>query len=298
MITTTTNQQKQVMTYQVTFERDAKSFWDANANSLLAHESEYNLMIGITLGIISAERVWGELSCFTVRHGSEIVGQAMHTGGDKPLILTRMSTEAVDALVDATIENNFFPERVSGPAETAEYCASVFATRRGAKAHIFQRQGIYELKEVIWPTPDGGKLIGGTAQQRELTLEWAEHFVRECFPEEAEPKALAEDMVKNRLGAGHVYFWQTAEGDIVSMAGRNRESPNTATISWVYTPPEKRGRGYARSVVAHLSQLWLDRGKKACNLFTNLANPSSNKAYVSVGYEQLLEARIYSITKN
>ena len=283
------------MTYDVTFERDPQSFWDANAELLLRRESEYNLMIGITLGIISSERLWGELSFFTVRHGDEIVGQAMHTGGDKPLILSSMSEEAIEALVEATIANDFIPERVSGPAETAEYCANVFAARRGARAHIFQRQGIYELREVIWPSADGGKLISGAQEHRELTREWAEHFVRECFPEEPAPRAVAEDMVKNRLDAGHVYFWQTAEGDIVSMAGRNRESPNTATISWVYTPPQKRGRGYARSVVAHLSQLWLDRGKKACNLFTNLANPASNKAYVSVGYEQLREARIYSI---
>jgi predicted GNAT family acetyltransferase len=49
--------------------------------------------------------------------------------------------------------------------------------------------------------------------------------------------------------------------------------------------------------MAHLSQLWLDRGKEACNLFADLANPVSNRAYMSVGYVQLLESRIYTIEK-
>ena len=60
MKTTRPNQQRKTMTYHVTFERDAKSFWDANASSLLAHESGYNLMIGLTLGIISF--VWNHLA--------------------------------------------------------------------------------------------------------------------------------------------------------------------------------------------------------------------------------------------
>ncbi len=55
-------EKRTTMTYEITFGRDAKSFWDVNQASLSAHESAYNLPIGLLLGIISAERTWGEPS--------------------------------------------------------------------------------------------------------------------------------------------------------------------------------------------------------------------------------------------
>jgi predicted GNAT family acetyltransferase len=55
----------------------------------------------------------------------------------------------------------------------------------------------------------------------------------------------------------------------------------------VYTPPEKRNRGYASSLVAALSQHLLDGGRKFCFLYTDLANPTSNKIYRALGYEHV-----------
>ena len=55
-------------------------------------------------------------------------------------------------------------------------------------------------------------------------------------------------------------------------------------INFVYTPPEKRGKGYASAVVADLSQQILDSGKEFSALFTNLANPTSNNIYQKIGY--------------
>jgi predicted GNAT family acetyltransferase len=52
----------------------------------------------------------------------------------------------------------------------------------------------------------------------------------------------------------------------------------------VYTPPDLRGRGYASGVVAALSQHALDQGAAACMLFTDVANPTSNKIYQRIGY--------------
>jgi predicted GNAT family acetyltransferase len=285
------------MTHHVIIERDAQSFWKRYAEFLLRRESEHNLIIGHVLSILSSGSSRNDLLFFVIRQTSEVVGIAIYAGGDRPLLISDMSLEAAHALTEAIAVRSLMPRQVRGPAEPAECCARALAQRRGGLAQLTQRQGVYELRSVIWPDPGGGALVCGTREQQDLSVRWMEGFVRESFPEESEPTVRAKDIVERRLSAGHIYFWKNAEGDLVSMAARVRETPNTTSISLVYTPPERRGQGHARSVVAHLSQLWLDRGKTACNLFTNLANPASNRAYVRIGYVQLLESHIYTIEK-
>jgi predicted GNAT family acetyltransferase len=75
----------------------------------------------------------------------------------------------------------------------------------------------------------------------------------------------------------------------VSLAAFCGPTPNGMRIGPVYTPPQYRGKGYASANVAALSQRLLDSGRKFCYLFTDLANPTSNKIYQKIGYEQVCE---------
>lgn len=61
----------------------------------------------------------------------------------------------------------------------------------------------------------------------------------------------------------------------------------------VYTPREKRGKGYASACVAAMSQLLLNQGRKYCFLYTDLANPTSNHIYQAIGYEPVCDADMY-----
>jgi predicted GNAT family acetyltransferase len=59
-------------------------------------------------------------------------------------------------------------------------------------------------------------------------------------------------------------------------------------IGPVYTPPEHRGHGFASSVTAAASRDILDAGDIAC-LYTDLANPTSNRIYQALGYRRVLD---------
>jgi predicted GNAT family acetyltransferase len=59
----------------------------------------------------------------------------------------------------------------------------------------------------------------------------------------------------------------------------------------VYTPPEHRGHGYGSAVTAAASQIALDRGKRFCFLYTDLANPTSNAIYTRIGYRPVCDSR-------
>jgi PAS domain S-box-containing protein len=78
----------------------------------------------------------------------------------------------------------------------------------------------------------------------------------------------------------------------LSMTGRRRDGvvlpigKDGARVLAIYTPPEKRGRGYAQAMTAALTQRAFDEGRW-CTLFTDADNPITNKIYPRVGYRYL-----------
>jgi predicted GNAT family acetyltransferase len=61
-----------------------------------------------------------------------------------------------------------------------------------------------------------------------------------------------------------------------------------ARIGPVYTPAEFRGHGYANAAVAGVSQVLLDQGARVC-LFTDQANPISNRIYQRIGFRPVVD---------
>jgi len=55
-------------------------------------------------------------------------------------------------------------------------------------------------------------------------------------------------------------------------------------VAPVYTPPEHRGRGYAAGATAAATRAALDAGAEEVLLYTDLANPTSNRLYARLGY--------------
>ena len=51
---------------------------------------------------------------------------------------------------------------------------------------------------------------------------------------------------------------------------------------------EHRGQGIASTAVAQVSRLLRDSGERAC-LFTDQANPTSNKIYAAIGYVPVVD---------
>jgi predicted GNAT family acetyltransferase len=64
-------------------------------------------------------------------------------------------------------------------------------------------------------------------------------------------------------------------------------------VTLVYTPPSRRGRGYASACVAALSAMLLGGGRRFCYLFTDLANPTSNRIYAKIGYRPVCDVDVY-----
>jgi predicted GNAT family acetyltransferase len=79
------------------------------------------------------------------------------------------------------------------------------------------------------------------------------------------------------------------------MACWARPTKRNVTIGYVYTPPEERKKGYASDCVSALSQHLLDSGYQTTSLYTDLANPTSNKIYMEIGYEPVMDSTVVFI---
>jgi predicted GNAT family acetyltransferase len=96
-----------------------------------------------------------------------------------------------------------------------------------------------------------------------------------------------EDM-RRRIEGGRVFVWEDASGQAVHLTVASQPSYGVSRIGPVYTPREHRGRGYASAAVAQVSKLLRDSGERAC-LFTDQANPTSNKIYEAIGYRRVVD---------
>ncbi|MFI9809955.1 GNAT family N-acetyltransferase [Streptomyces sp. NPDC052301] len=88
---------------------------------------------------------------------------------------------------------------------------------------------------------------------------------------------------------GGVTFWETPNGEPVSMAGVTPQSTGQVRAAPVFTPEHPRGHGYAGAVTAEVSRTAVTAGAAHVVLFTDLANPTSNAFHQRIGYRKVVD---------
>jgi predicted GNAT family acetyltransferase len=79
--------------------------------------------------------------------------------------------------------------------------------------------------------------------------------------------------------------WVAAENDRpVSLSSFNASLPDIVQLGGIYTPPQLRGRGYAKVAVAGSLIAARERGVTRAVLFTD--NPSAARSYEGVGFKR------------
>ena len=78
------------------------------------------------------------------------------------------------------------------------------------------------------------------------------------------------------------------DGERVHLTGASPPSFGVARVGPVFTPPAQRGRGWASNTVARISLRIQAEGARVC-LFTDQANPTSNKIYAALGYRPVAD---------
>jgi len=272
----------------------AGDFLEQAGELLLRDEARHNLAFGIASFTLDHPDVYAELRGWVVREAGDVVGAALRTPPYN-LVLARPRTPgALEALAEAITED--LPGVVGAVPEVDGF-ASLWSALRGVTAATRFDQRIYALEELVPARGVDGVMRRASVEDRELVLEWMTAFTHEALRGDDDPGRI-ERSVDARLGAegaGGICLWMW-EGQPVSLAGFGGPTPNGLRIGPVYTPPQHRGHGYGSAVTAVASQVALDRGKRFCFLYTDLANPTSNAIYLRLGYRPVCDSREIAFT--
>lgn len=98
----------------------------------------------------------------------------------------------------------------------------------------------------------------------------------------------AREWVERTVQRQEIVLWED-DGIPVACAKQARPSQNSVSVSFVYTPPEHRRKGYARTLVADFSANLLNK-YQFCMLYTDMLNPTSNKIYQEIGYRKIADS--------
>ena len=271
--------------------RSPQEFLAAAAPVLEADEPRHNLGFGICSTLIESPETYPEFHLWSVENEAGAVGAALMTPPHNLWLARPLDPEVVEFLARELDAQGVDLPGITAAQPEVDELAEEWERLRGVRRHLLHGQGIYKASAVR--TPDvPGRLRDAGADDRALLLRWWSEFAAEAL-HEGGPETDAEEAIGRRLGgrSGGIVIWD--DGGPVSFAGYGGDTPNGSRLGPVYTPPDRRRRGYGSALTAALTQRLLDEGRTYCFLYTDLSNPTSNRIYRAIGYEQVCESAMY-----
>lgn len=222
----------------------------------------------------------------TAHSGGSLRGAAFRTP-PWPLIVSGLPVEA-HALVAAVLaELDPDVPGVNGPRELAEAFARVWADQAGAGLREVLAGRLYQLGDLVEPSVPG-RPRPATEADIPLLARWRNAFQTEALGHERQADR-AEEIVRQNLDRGEGLTLWEHDGEVVSWANASVPTEAMSRVGPVYTPPERRGRGYGSAATVAVSRWARAAGAEHVLLFTDLANPTSNSIYQKIGYRPVFD---------
>ncbi|MFF2240477.1 GNAT family N-acetyltransferase [Bacillus thuringiensis] len=265
------------------FKEDVTPFLEKN-------EQENNLILGVL------QMVQEPIFMGVAKQGEDIAVVFLQTEEKKQIIVATSEIVEEDIVELAKKLTKVYPNvpGLIGNKKIVQKLAEEIATLEQKKTTVAMEQGVYELKQVKKKWNGDGIFREVSSEELPLIEQWIYQFCEDVkLPTtKEEAKQTAHTLITNRS-----LFGLEVDGKLVSVAAKTRPTTNNITVNFVYTPKEERTKGYASSCVAALSQRMLGEGYKTTTLYTDLANPTSNKIYQEIGYEKLMESVLIFLEK-
>ncbi len=299
------------MTFALDFTEDPRAFLLA-AGGLLEQDPVLSTVVasvtaravaGIERGEDApAHRRWW--LTVTDEASGQVVGVVMRTAPFKPhpLYVLPLPEPAVRLVAAALVERGEEVSALNGALPAARQLATELARRTGRRAHVHEHTRLHVLQRLVEPrvAPDGRPRVA-LPSDAELALAWFRAFHTDAaaqagrLPPEGAGETFVGANIDERIAEGRIWLWEDGLGTPVCLVGYNAPSLGVARVGPVYTPGPQRGRGYGSALTAHVSRLLRDSGNRVC-LFTDQANPTSNKIYAAIGYEPVVDMANLVIT--
>ncbi len=277
-------------------------FLDVAADHLAADPVLSTVVAGVASRIADQRQAgigWPEgVPCWfaVALEGDEVLGTAMRTAtfGSYPAYLLPMPDDAARALARGVVERDEPLSAANGALPAVEVFCEEMASLVGGRTRVGQHTRLFELGELVEPDPVPGRLRPAALDETDLVCGWYDAFMHDADvqagrePGESPHESVDTEEMRRRIEGGRIFVWEDESGRPVHVTAASHPSYGVSRIGPVFTPPEHRGRGIASAAVAGVSKLLRDSGERAC-LFTDQANPTSNKIYDAIGYRRVVD---------
>ncbi len=259
------------------------------------NEVLYGLMLGISLRLVENPLHYGTKPYLaTVADLEDLQLIALMTPPHKLQIISYGSdpTDAIELLTLNLQKGGWSVPSVLAEEKLAECFEEKWTALTGVQSEQGMRQRIYKLRAVKHHDYPDGRFRQATVEDMSFAAKWNVAFYDDCFGHSDSEECTKA--IRTAIENGDLYLWENPLP--VSMAGFSRSTKTGVSVSSVYTPPEFRRHGYASALVASLSALALERGKRFCTLYTDLGNPTSNSIYQKMGYDVVADVMDINFT--
>jgi GNAT superfamily N-acetyltransferase len=227
--------------------------------------------------------------------GESVVATAMRTApfGEYPAYLMPMTDDAAVLLARTLLDRDEPVLGANGALPAVQVFGEEMAAATEKRATVGQHTRLFELGQLKEPRETPGRLRPARLEEQGLVTSWYDAFMADADEQAGRPpgssphEAPMPDEMRRRIETGQIFIWEV-DGVPLHVTAATQPAFGVSRIGPVYTPGEHRGHGYASRAVYEVSRLLVERGVRAC-LFTDQANPTSNKIYEALGYERLVD---------
>lgn len=224
-----------------------------------------------------------------------VVAAAMRTAtfGEYPAYLLPMSDDAAILLARTLLDRDEPVLGANGALPAVRVFCEEMAVATDKRATVGQHTRLFELEELKEPAEVAGRLRPARLDEQDLVISWYDAFMVDADEQAGRPpgssphEAPGPDEMRRRIESGQIFVWDVDDVP-VHVTAATTPAFGVSRVGPVYTPKEHRGHGYASRAVFEVSARLVASGARAC-LFTDQANPTSNKIYEALGYERLVD---------
>ncbi|GAA2093011.1 GNAT family N-acetyltransferase [Microlunatus panaciterrae] len=226
----------------------------------------------------------------------QIVGAGMRSAPAPPypMYLLPMPDEAAVQVARQLHATGEWSPAANGALPAVRLCMDELGRLAGGTPRTSEHTRLFELGELIMPDPVPGRLRLVSVGEADLAVRWVNAF-RAAADEQSGRQPRSGDLgtedlesMLRRIEQRRIWFWEDGEGRPVHLTGANAPAFGVARIGPVFTPKAHRGHGYASAAVAAVSRHLLGQGARVC-LFTDQANPVSNRIYQALGFRPVAD---------
>ena len=252
--------------------------------TLAVSEAENCLLLGFAMDLETYPPATdASFRFWTARFENQWVG-AFFSDPPFPSVVMKAPVQVIEEWLDSVDAEGHPLSGVSAVPKTAEAVARDWCHRKGMRFRLTLDLSLYRMEGIPSGKAAPGNVRKAEQGDLELLADWTGAFNVETGVEKAmESRSLLEGYLKR----GRLFVWD--DGGPVCMAGFSGPTSTGIRLNLVYTPPEKRGHGYAQALTSAAVRDLSALGHRNCFLFADKGNPASNAVYKRVGFKPVTD---------